>query len=375
MENRSEVRCLGLGSPKNPLAGGPRRAGAGRVLLAALGWLWLVGFAAHGQRPTLRLDLLAVGMNPDPTYVYFEPGAATSFDPNFDATKLPNSSGLNLASFKSGGQAMAINGLPPAVLSAPFTVPLFVGVPQDGTYVLQVGQLTDFATTGVSLTDDLLNTRVPLAPGTIYAFDVTAANTNGTYATSTRFALQFTPPPAPLPVVLTRFMAEAEPAGVRVAWATASELRSAYFAVERSADGRMFGEIGRVAAAGTSAQAHAYALLDVPPPAGVAYYRLRQVDTDGSVQYSPVRAVVWRRGPDGPRVFPNPACAAATLLGAAPGAPVEVVDGLGRRVSTAIADALGSATLALPAGLAGGVYVVRVGAQAARLTVEPCADR
>jgi hypothetical protein len=47
---------------------------------------------------------------------------------------------------------------------------------------------------------------------------------------------------------------------------------------------------------------------------------------------------------------------------------VQVLDALGRQVATATADATGTA--ALPAGLAPGVYVVRAGAQALRLTVE-----
>ncbi|MBF9143181.1 M36 family metallopeptidase [Hymenobacter properus] len=70
-------------------------------------------------------------------------------------------------------------------------------------------------------------------------------------------------------------------------------------------------------------------------------------------------------------LFPNPAHGGtATLTGAAPGTVVTVFDAVGRQVTSAPADAKGTATLALPAGLATGVYVVRAGAQALRLTVE-----
>jgi hypothetical protein len=69
-------------------------------------------------------------------------------------------------------------------------------------------------------------------------------------------------------------------------------------------------------------------------------------------------------------LYPNPARAAATLRGAAPGAAVQLLDALGRLVSTATVDATGTARLALPAGLPGGVYVVRAGLQALRLAVE-----
>ncbi|GAB3867424.1 hypothetical protein GCM10028824_09790 [Hymenobacter segetis] len=45
-------------------------------------------------------------------------------------------------------------------------------------------------------------------------------------------------------------------------------------------------------------------------------------------------------------------------------------DALDRPVLTATADAAGTAALALPAGLPAGVYVVRTGSKALRLTLE-----
>ncbi|MGI4869680.1 MAG: hypothetical protein ACRYFX_00725 [Janthinobacterium lividum] len=76
---------------------------------------------------------------------------------------------------------------------------------------------------------------------------------------------------APLPVELTDFTAVAQgPTAVRLAWHTASEQSSDYFAVERSPDGVAFAEVGRVAAAGTSTTPRTYGLLDAtlrPQPA------------------------------------------------------------------------------------------------------------
>ena len=67
---------------------------------------------------------------------------------------------------------------------------------------------------------------------------------------------------------------------------------------------------------------------------------------------------------------PNPTRTATTLSGAAPHAPVQVLDVLGRAVLTATADANGTAHLVLPAGLASGVYLVGCGGQVRRLEVE-----
>jgi uncharacterized delta-60 repeat protein len=179
---------------------------------------------------------------------------------------------------------------------------------------------------------------------------------------------------APLPVELTAFTATAGTSGtVRLAWTTASEKNSQLFEVERSADGVTFGKIGTLAAAGTSLTPRAYALLDAKLPTGatVLYYRLRQVDLDGTAHYSVVRTVALAGASAGLSLYPNPAHGgAATLLGAQPGTVVTVLDALGRTVATAPADASGTAVLVLPQGLAAGVYVVRAGQQALRLTVE-----
>jgi hypothetical protein len=67
---------------------------------------------------------------------------------------------------------------------------------------------------------------------------------------------------------------------------------------------------------------------------------------------------------------PNPTHGAAQLTGVTPHAAVTVLDGLGRPVTTATADAAGMARLALPVGLAPGVYLVRSGPQVRRLVVE-----
>ncbi|MGI4887057.1 MAG: DUF4394 domain-containing protein [Janthinobacterium lividum] len=180
-------------------------------------------------------------------------------------------------------------------------------------------------------------------------------------------------PVVALPVELAAFTAVAEgPAAVRLAWATASEKNSAYFAVERSPDGAHFAAVGQVPAAGNSSAARQYAFTDGALPAGAAqlYYRLRQVDEDGAVAYSPVRAVALAGRAAPPGLYPNPAVASTTLVGAPAGAAVQVLDALGRALATATADATGRAELPLPAGLARGVYVVRAGPQALRLLVK-----
>ena len=74
----------------------------------------------------------------------------------------------------------------------------------------------------------------------------------------------------------------------------------------------------------------------------------------------------------GLEIWPNPTTGTVQVSGPAPGQRVQLVDVQGRRVAEALMPATGPLTLALPAGLASELYVVRVPGtrQARRLVVE-----
>lgn len=179
--------------------------------------------------------------------------------------------------------------------------------------------------------------------------------------------------PYPLPVELSRFEAAREGAGVLLRWATASEKNNSHFEVERSADGKVFSRIGTVEALSRKGGPSDYTFLDphtlLPSHPQTLYYRLRQVDTDGAASYSPVRAVVLG-GEELLTLYPNPAQGEVWVQGAPAGQVLDVLDATGRRIATATAGAEGTLRLALPAGLAPGVYVVKCGSQVQRLTVQ-----
>ena len=135
---------------------------------------------AADTRPQLRLTLApaATPAAADEAYLYQEAGATAAPDAAFDAVKLPNPSGLNLATV-ANGEPLAINGLP--VTGAPATVPLAVGVPAPGAYVLTAEQLANYAPGALTLTDALTGTRTPLAAGTRYAFTLAGATAPGRF--------------------------------------------------------------------------------------------------------------------------------------------------------------------------------------------------
>ena len=144
---------------------------------------------------------------------------------------------------------------------------------------------------------------------------------------------------APLPVELTAFTATAQQLDARLAWATASEQNSAYFAIERSINGQDWQEISRQKAAGQSTAPRQYKALDSNAGrlADLLYYRLRQVDTDGSEHYSQVRTVRFTREALGfaLEAFPVPLQAVLTLDVRCPGTEpliVDLLDATGRTI-------------------------------------------
>jgi hypothetical protein len=177
---------------------------------------------------------------------------------------------------------------------------------------------------------------------------------------------------APLPVQLASFTATAAgPATVQLAWTTASEVNSSYFAVERSLDDQLFSPIGQLAAAGTSTLTRTYNLTDaaLPTGRGTLYYRLRQVDVSGATTYSPSRTVALCLASQ-LRVFPNPASTQLTIAGTAAHAAIDIYNATGQLMHRTAADATGMRQVALPTGLPAGVYLVRSGTQAQRFSVE-----
>ena len=150
----------------------------------------------------------------------------------------------------------------------------------------------------------------------------TTTLTSATFADFSNFALASTDPDPtinPLPVTLTSFTATRAATGVQLAWATASEKNSDFFEVQRSLDGSTFASVAKVAAHGTTTQSHRYASLDAAAPAAQLYYRLRQVDLDGTVAYSPVVTVAATNGATAEfALVPNPARERVSFLTAAP---------------------------------------------------------
>ena len=175
----------------------------------------------------------------------------------------------------------------------------------------------------------------------------------------------------PLPVSLVAFAAVRSGANALLSWTTASEQNNKGFNVQVSADGVNYRTLAFVASKSpNSSNELSYKYTDTETAkAGTRYYRLEQVDEDGKLNYSPVRAV----GFDGAAAtsvalvaYPNPFSdtigltveGATTTDGAA---YVQLVDMTGRMVRDQKVS-LNGASLALGdlSGLRSGLYLAKV---------------
>lgn len=94
-----------------------------------------------------------------------------------------------------------------------------------------------------------------------------------------------------LPVVLTDFRLKQNEDQVVLTWSTSSEINSSHFDVEWSTNGREFSAVANVNAAGDSNENIQYRAIHNSPVNGVNFYRLNQVDLDGSAVYSEIKTI------------------------------------------------------------------------------------
>jgi hypothetical protein len=109
----------------------------------------------------------------------------------------------------------------------------------------------------------------------------------------------------PLPVELLFFKAYASNRGVDLKWATASEKGAHYFAIEKSLNGKDFTEIGRVDASGNTIARMDYSFFDDNALLGRNYYRLKEVDFDGTYEYFNI-TFADTDGTKAVSLYPNP---------------------------------------------------------------------
>ncbi len=97
----------------------------------------------------------------------------------------------------------------------------------------------------------------------------------------------------PLPVRLARFEAKTINTVPTLNWTTESEINTSHFVIEKKEKNGDFIEIAQQKAQGSGITSQSYIFEDknTPIQSKIAYYRLKMVDNDGKIEYSPIRSV------------------------------------------------------------------------------------
>ncbi|MEM7297787.1 MAG: T9SS type A sorting domain-containing protein, partial [Bacteroidota bacterium] len=124
----------------------------------------------------------------------------------------------------------------------------------------------------------------------------------------------------PLPVELIDFKGEIDETGrVRLEWATASEINSDYFQVEKKVgEEEEFEAIGSLKSSGNSTSRIDYEFTEVSNTTAPLYYRLKMVDFDGTYDYSKTIILIPSFTSKELTLYPNPSRESITLQGVDP---------------------------------------------------------
>lgn len=157
-----------------------------------------------------------------------------------------------------------------------------------------------------------------------------------------------------MPVELTAFdVQNTEGSKNHLTWRTASEKDNSHFDIERSTDGSTFHNIGQVKG---NNKPSSYQYVDAAPFT-MSYYRLKQVDFDGTTTYSKVVSVEQKGKGKGLKVYPT-LVSNGILTVDTEGGDYSIYNIVGQQVQS------GQTTQRLDvSALAKGTYILKVGAE------------
>ena len=259
--------------------------------------IFIASFQGNGNSPISNVTAFT-------TPLTVSGGSAAEFQ-NGDLAIGPNNVLYAMANV-TGGQTYiyTLNSLTtPTTLTRKWTVQtsggIFTGTTVNGIAWTQTGSLHISTGNGIYFVDQ---TSINSTAATVQA-TLVLNKTGLTDLASSEFPTQST-----LPVTFGGLNVKKAGANADVSWTTLAEINNSHFIVERSDDGASFKAVGKVNSKQNGNSVQNYNFLDpINATATVIYYRIKQVDVDGSTSFS--ATVALRLGNNTMRrlsTYPNP---------------------------------------------------------------------
>ncbi len=302
----------------------------------------------------------------DLTYIDFNDNYNNGFVAGEDVVK-PGNFNENI-SFFTGGQYVYMEGRKFPV--ATDTLALQTWKLTSGNYTFMID--TDIPENGITpyLKDKKINSETQLNPqgSSLYSFSGTAATSGNAYPDLGRFTIVFRQNTT-LPVVFKNINAYKKEATIEVQWNVSREEDIKNYEVEKSEDGVSFKTFAMQTAANTLGE-KTYTALDENPFKGINYYRVKAIGKDNSVIYtSVVKVNADKNAVYSLNVYPNPVKSGIVNI-----AIHNVDKGIysmvlfsndgkqiaQKQLNITTDNATLNETLALPKGIAKGVYQLRL---------------
>ena len=168
----------------------------------------------------------------------------------------------------------------------------------------------------------------------------------------------FGPGFGPTPVKLSSFSAVRSKQIAMLNWNTEIEIDAKEFIVER-AEGTEFRSVGSIKSNGNSSVRKSYSFNDKNENANTTYYRLKNIDLNGSFTYSEIRTVKGIGAVNDVTVFPNPARSNSkiSVVGVTANSSIQLLDFSGKVLKNMNSTTVNSLDLS---GVKNGTYLIRI---------------